>query len=1004
MKSGYSRFLNLCCFPSAAFAVMLLLTSVPIAHGAITLYSDSFETYPAASTAPNPLTNGPAGGQWYFVDPVDPLTASEHQILNVGSAGAGFYSRVWASTTNNARLTNAISVSALPAGPGPYTFRLTFLVAADTFTTTRNVTFNYAISSTAGPLTFVSGANRDNSQTFNTLSGTGIASAGTIGKSDDRRFEFVFQSSTISTADKIIFDITRVTNNAGATLNMLLDDVRLSVDDAGGPQVQSLQPILTLQHVRVLFTEPVDPATATNAANYAISVNPLPIFAATLVDPFTVELFTSDQAPGSSHTLQISGVKGQTGISMVSTQLNFTAPALTISPTRYDAGTTVTQPSGPPDPVSPGAGYWALTPFSNPGLSVGGVTDDNGTGFNAWNVTDQTTLAGTPNYVLPITPTSSGTLAQSNGWRIVVRSRFVDNFGSTAGDQVILFFNPGVRYGLFWGVDVNGNLYVNPVTGNTYTVASGSDVFNYHTNMMVYNPVTKAVACYFDGRLLTDSYTGQALAGSGITFGAASTAGKGGMNYNLVQLDVVSATAPVVLQNPASSTNGVGQKVTFTANFSPFVNAFQWLSNGVLIAGATTTNYTTPFIDSTYNGVQYKCRALSALGNVETAAAVLTVTSDVIPPFVISAKASLLRDRITLVYSEPVLEPYATNIANYIWVNAGVTNISAQLLDPLTVELRGGPFVAGSNYTVNISNVRDTSNLIITNNSPANMIFPYLSTRARYDAGTTVSSPSGPPDPTSPAGGNWVLSLNTDPDLSTNAVVDDLGSGWNAWQIRDASIVTARFASYNLQVATNIQVSARQFGWVLTVRSRNAENFGTAGAMFAFYEDDNLNRYGLSFNVNANNDLVVGNSSTSGFVDNVVTSDGSGQDYHLHQVVYNPLNATGSYYCDGRLIAWNFPVSNPAASVSELMWGARSSAGKGTMNFNLVDFSSVDGPIVSLTVIGGSAQVSYRGVLERASQLNSPVVWTPVATNLTSSASVYFAPASGQQYFRARQP
>ena len=62
------------------------------------------------------------------------------------------------------------------------------------------------------------------------------------------------------------------------------------------------------------------------------------------------------------------------------------------------------------------------------------------------------------------------------------------------------------------------------------------------------------------------------------------------MNYNLVQLDVVAATLPVVTLNPRSTTNAVGQTVTFTAGFTPFVDAFQWLSNGVIIAGAASTN------------------------------------------------------------------------------------------------------------------------------------------------------------------------------------------------------------------------------------------------------------------------------------------------------------------------------------------------------------------------------------------------------------------------------
>ena len=92
-----------------------------------------------------------------------------------------------------------------------------------------------------------------------------------MARAPDRRFEFVFQGTNLTTADKIIFDITRVTNNAGAAAYFALDDVRLTVDADNGLLVQSVRPLLTLQHVRVAFSEPVDPVTATNTANYAFS-------------------------------------------------------------------------------------------------------------------------------------------------------------------------------------------------------------------------------------------------------------------------------------------------------------------------------------------------------------------------------------------------------------------------------------------------------------------------------------------------------------------------------------------------------------------------------------------------------------------------------------------------------------------------------------------------------------------------------------------------------------
>src|ERR1035438_5041898 len=109
----------------------------------------------------------------------------------------------------------------------------------------------------------------------------------------------------------------------------------------------------------------------------------------------------------------------------------------------------------------------------------------------------------------------------------------------------------------------------------------------------------------------------------------------------------------------------------------------------------------------------------------------------------------------------------------------------------------------GSNYPVRVSNVRDTSNLSIVANTPASFTRPWLEVLARYYAGTTTDTPAGPPDPVSAAGGGWSLLLASDPNLSTNAVADDLGTGWNAWAVRDASTIANHFIEYSYLLATN---------------------------------------------------------------------------------------------------------------------------------------------------------------------------------------------------------
>jgi hypothetical protein len=714
-----------------------------------------------------------------------------------------------------------------------------------------------------------------------------------------------------------------------------LDDVRLGVDDANGPVVQSVQPVLTLQHVRVNFSEPVDPASATNLANYSFTAGPLSVQGAMLLAPSVVELFTSDQAPSSTHTLQISGVLGQSGISMTSTQLNFTAPALTISPVRYDAGTTVTQPSGPPSPASADGGYWVEAGSFVSGISVGPVANDNGTGLNAWNNTDSITTSGFATDSMPIAQNSVN-LPQTNGWRIVVRERFVDAFGTTAtgADQYILYYIPGNRYGLSWTLDASTNLSILLAGGSSYVVASAPDAYSYHTSMMVYNPATQAASVYFDGRLIFDNYTGQVLAGNGVNFGSASSSGKASVNFNLVQLDVVGATQPVVLQNPASITKNIGEQATFTASFTPFVNSYQWLSNGVVIAGATATNYTTGFIDSSYNGVQYRCRALSALGNVETAAATLTVTDN--GPRVLSVLSVLTLQHVRIAFSAAVDPASAINLANYSFTAGPLTMNSATLISPSVVELFTSDQTPGSTHTLQISGVLANTGSTSMTTTQLNFTSPNLTiSPLRYDAGTTVTQPSGPLDPADPAAGYWNKNLPNVAGFSVAAVPDDNSTGFNAWKIKDTT-GTSGTPNYSMLVGQAASMSlAASNGWRIVVRNRLVDNWGsTATDQYILFYIPGV-RFGIAWGVNVSSMLYMTAQGGSTYT---LTSDLF--NYHTNMMVYNPATKTASVYFDGQLIVDNY--AGQVLAGSGFTFGNANSAAKGEMNYNLVQLDVVE--------------------------------------------------------------
>src|ERR1017187_5120852 len=646
---------------------------------------------------------------------------------------------------------------------------------------------------------------------------------------------------------------------------------------AAGPLVNSVTPILTLEHVRVAFSVSVDPASATNLANYSFTAGSVAINSATLITNNVVELFTSDQTPGSTNTLQIGGVLDLSSVSMTTTQLNFTTPALTVSPLRYDAGNTTTQPSGPSSPASAQGGYWAAAPTAT-GQTVGPVANDNSTGLNAWNIDDNSTAAGTPNYTMNIDPASIN-FGAANGWRIVQCSRVVTNYANNLTDYWLLYDQKTNRFGIAWGVNASNSLFMTVQGGSTYTLTTNWS--SYHTNMMVYNPATLKASIYFDGQLIVDNYAGQAVAGNYLIFGNGQATAAGSMNYNLVQLDVVGATQPVVLLNPASTNLAAGKPATFTAAFTPFVNSYQWLSNGVVIAGATATNYTTGLLTGGASGALYSLRALSALGNVQTTPATVTVTDTT--PLVTSVTPILTLEHVRVAFSSFAVDPAsATNLANYSFTAGSVTLNRATLMSNNVVELFTSDQTPGSAHTLQISGIFANGGATMMTTTQLNFTTPNLTVSlVRYDAGNTTTQPAGPVDPTNTAAGYWVEQLPNIVGLAVGPVANDNSTGLNAWNINDTTTASGT-PNYTMNLEPRSVNFGATNGWRIVQCSRLVTNYANTLTDYYLLYDQAGVRYALSWGVNGVNSTNLYMTVLGGSTYNLTTN---WSVYHTNMMV-----------------------------------------------------------------------------------------------------------------------
>jgi hypothetical protein len=183
-------------------------------------------------------------------------------------------------------------------------------------------------------------------------------------------------------------------------------------------------------------------------------------------------------------------------------------------------------------------------------------------------------------------------------------------------------------------------------------------------------------------------------------------------------------------KQPASVSVAAPSVAVFTVaatTTGTFPIEYQWRKNGADIAGANSLSYTTPFVSIADNGAKYSVRVSVPGTNVISADATLTVTVDTAPPIIVSAEGSPTYDRLTLHFDGPLDNASATALANYS-IDGGLTLSAPVLQNQKDVVLMTTKQASGRQYTVTVSNVKDTSGNVIV-----------ASTKASFNAYTVTT-------------------------------------------------------------------------------------------------------------------------------------------------------------------------------------------------------------------------------------------------------------------------
>jgi hypothetical protein len=167
----------------------------------------------------------------------------------------------------------------------------------------------------------------------------------------------------------------------------------------------------------------------------------------------------------------------------------------------------------------------------------------------------------------------------------------------------------------------------------------------------------------------------------------------------------VNPNAPLIVTQPASQTVTVGQTATFSVTATgtaPFT--YQWYKGGVVVAGATSSTYTTPATVIGDSGSLFTVTVTNSLGAATSGPATLTVLAAPTPPSITNQPVN--QTVTTGQTATFTVTAAGTGPLTYQWSNGGVAIPGATSSSYTTPPTVSGN--SGSSYTVTVTNTAGT--------------------------------------------------------------------------------------------------------------------------------------------------------------------------------------------------------------------------------------------------------------------------------------------------------